>query len=370
MKHRKQKTGLPLTFRILSRIKTRIEKGLKTGKLRWKILRFLYQAASRVKNGLKIYRYINLYRYGTYKKQVGMDACSMCQLKCPLCHTSKGLNRKGIVGWGYLKAENFKKFVRANPWIKRIELPNYGEVFLNPEIKDIIEYAYQKGVQLTMRSGTNFNKVSEEVIESLVKYKVTDITISLDGASNETYQIYRKGGNFDQVIKNIEKLNYYKQKYNSEFPRLAWQFVLFGHNEHEIPKAREKAEELGMVFTPSLNWNPSFSPIKDSEFVKRETGLGATSRDEFKEKYQVNLNAKCKQLWESPQINWDGKLLGCCINVWSDFGNVFDSGLKNCLKSERYNYAKKMVLGKVPARKDIPCSKCGIYIKQISQKSG
>jgi MoaA/NifB/PqqE/SkfB family radical SAM enzyme len=368
MKPRKQKTDLPLVFRILSRIRTRIEKGLKTGKLRWKILRFLYRSGVKVKNGLKIYRFINLYRYGIYEKQVGLEACSMCQLRCPLCPTVKGLNRKGVVGWGYLKAEHFKKFVHSNPWIKRIELPNYGEVFLNPEIKDIFEYAHYKGVQLTIISGTNFNTVSQDVIESLVKYKITDITISLDGTSNETYQIYRKGGNFDQVIKNIRTVNHYKQKYNSEFPRLAWQFVVFGHNEHEIPKAREKAAKLGMTFIPSFNWDPSFSPIKDREFVKRETGLGVSSREEFKEKYQVNLNAKCKQLWQSPQINWDGKLLGCCVNLWDDFGNVFDSGLRNCLKSEKYNYAKKMLLGKVPAREDIPCTKCSIYIKQFSQK--
>lgn len=361
MNSSKKKTNLPFVFLTLNRIRSRIEKGLKTGKPGWKIPWFIYRTGARVKNGLNIYRWFNLYRYGTYGRRVGLEACSMCQLKCPLCPTGKGINRKGAVGWGYLKAEHFKKFIDANPWIKQIELSNYGEVFLNPGIKDIFEYAYQKDVLLAIGNGANFNTVSDDVIESLVKYKVRNMTVSLDGAGSETYQMYRKGGDFHRVIENIETLNHFKRKYRSEFPRLAWQFVIFGHNEHEIAKAREKAAALGMTFTPSFNWDSSFSPIKDKAFVKKETGLGVSSRDEFKEKYRVDLNAKCRQLWRSPQINWDGKLLGCCINKWGDFGNVFESGLRACLKSEKYNYAKKMLLGKVPAREDIPCTRCGIY---------
>ena len=71
--------------------------------------------------------------------------------------------------------------------------------------------------------------------------------------------------------------------------------------------------------------------------------------------------ATCHQLWISPQINWDGKLLGCCINQKDDFGNVFELGLKECLRGKKYVYAKKMLLGKVGPRKDIPCYDCKYY---------
>jgi hypothetical protein len=40
---------------------------------------------------------------------------------------------------------------------------------------------------------------------------------------------------------------------------------------------------------------------------------------------------------------------------------VFEEGLESCLKKERYEYAKQMLMGLVPARDDIPCSKCKIY---------
>lgn len=38
----------------------------------------------------------------------------------------------------------------------------------------------------------------------------------------------------------------------------------------------------------------------------------------------------------NPQINWDGKLLGCCLNFWGDFGgNAFEQGLERILTSEK-----------------------------------
>jgi len=28
----------------------------------------------------------------------------------------------------------------------------------------------------------------------------------------------------------------------------------------------------------------------------------------------------CHQLWHAPVLNWDGRVMGCCRNFWSDFG--------------------------------------------------
>ena len=310
---------------------------------------------------VSMFNYIKNYFNG---KSVRLEASSVCQLKCPLCATSQDINKKGVVGWGFLEFKNFKKFVDNNPQIKNIELSNWGEILLNPQLKDIIRYAYEKNINLTVSNGVNLNDVDDELLESLVKYKIKFLSISIDGATNSVYKIYRVGGDLNKVIKNIKKINYYKKKYNSKFPRLQWQFIVFGHNEHEIPLAKKLAKQLGMEFYPKLNWDPVYSPVKNKKFVKKQIGLNSVSRQEFRNKNQREYMLPCYQLWISPQINWDGKLLGCCMNTYSDFGNVFEEGLSKCLNSERYIYAKKMLLGKKKAREDIPCSICPIYRKQ------
>ncbi len=77
----------------------------------------------------------------------------------------------------------------------------------------------------------------------------------------------------------------------------------------------------------------------------------------------------CHQLWDMPQINWDGKNLGCCRNFWGDFGgNAFTNGLEACLNSEKMSYARDMLLGLKEARDDIPCTTCNIYLSMKSEK--
>jgi len=284
------------------------------------------------------------------------------------CDGSKEIFEKGV-GKGYLRFKNFKKLVDDNPWIRNIELANWGEIFLNPELKTIIEYSYDRNIALRAGNGVNLNSVSEEIIECLVRCQFKVVSVSIDGASNDTYKIYRRGGDFGKVIENVKRINSYKEKYNSIFPQLRWQFIVFGHNEHELPIARKMAEELNMIFSTKLNaqnWDSSYSPVENKEFVRKETGWQVTSAREFEQEYSRSYSTVCDQLWNQPQINWDGKLLGCCMNIYSNFGDVFETGLIECLKSEKYTYAKKMLLDQRKPRDDIACSECHVYKNRLS----
>jgi len=149
---------------------------------------------------------------------------------------------------------------------------------------------------------------------------------------------------------------------------------VFKHNEHEIQKARSFSSELGISFLLKLSWNDlyteSFSPVKESGIVKNETGLGVSNREEYYQKYSKDyIGATCLQLWSKPRINFDGKLLGCSVNYWGDYGNVFDQWLGSLLNSEKYQYAKKMAQGIVPERSDIPCTDCPVYNKMKMRSS-
>jgi len=295
---------------------------------------------------------------------VKLEASSRCQLKCVVCPTAKGENRKGTIGWGDLTLETFERFVRNNRRIRHIELSNWGEIFLNPALNEILSVAHRRGIKLTANNGVNFNSVRDDTLEALAKYRFRSLTIAIDGATPESYREYRRGGDFNRVIANIEKLNQFKRRHRSRYPVLTWQFVIFGHNEHELDRARAMARSLGMNFSPTFNaegWGPQFSPVKDRDLVRARSGIGAASFTEFREKYRRELVMPCQDMWLSPQINWDGKMLGCCVNVWGDYGNVFESSLDECLAGEKYRYAQKMLLGHAAARSDIPCVKCHFY---------
>jgi hypothetical protein len=164
------------------------------------------------------------------------------------------------------------------------------------------------------------------------------------------------------VLRNIEKINDAKSRRGTSLPALRWQFVVFGHNEHEIPAARALARNLGMEIQFKLNWAEDYSPVRDPELVKRLTGLPAASRSEYhaltRQRYRQKLC--CAQLWNMPAINWDGRVLGCSVNRWGDFGAV-ETSLAEGLNSDRMRYARRMLLGEAAARADIPCFRCHNY---------
>jgi MoaA/NifB/PqqE/SkfB family radical SAM enzyme len=296
-------------------------------------------------------------------RHIRLETSSFCQLRCPSCPTTTGAIHPAV-GSGFLKFEDFRRLVDLNPQLEAIEISNYGEVFLNPHLVDILKYAHRENVAIEIINGANLNNVKEKTLEALVKYKVRALTCSIDGASPETYRTYRVRGDFDAVIRNIEIINAFKRQYRSELPHLRWQFIVFGHNEHEIPIAREMAKKLGMSFYPKLSWDDTFSPIRDAEFVRAQTVEHAITRDEFEHKYgHKYLSDICLQLWADPQINWNGKVLGCCRNFWGDFGgNAFTDGLIESVNNEKMDYARKMLTGKSQPRDDIPCTKCEMYL--------
>ncbi|WP_198164529.1 radical SAM protein [Rhodoplanes sp. Z2-YC6860] len=298
---------------------------------------------------------------GTIPSKIRVEASSFCQLRCPSCPTTAGAIHPAI-GSGFLRFDDFRALLDNNPSLARVELANYGEVLLNPHLFEILEYADSKAVAITFSVGVNLNHATDELLEGLVKFRVRHMTCSIDGASPETYRVYRVRGNFTRVIEHIERINDFKHKYQSEFPKLTWQFVVFGHNEHEIPMAREMARKLGMAFSTKINWDTKFSPIRDKVFVRKQSGEGATRQEYELIRGKSYLSSICQQLFDDPQINWDGKNLGCCRNFWGDFGgNAFVDGLHSCFHHEKMNYARAMLRGHAPPRDDIPCTTCEMY---------
>jgi len=99
-------------------------------------------------------------------RSIRLEASTVCQLKCPSCPTATGQTGKKL-GAGVLKFSDFKDIVDKNPRISKIELSNWGEIFLNKELLKIIKYAYKRNVAL--HANVNLNNVSDDVLKGLVK---------------------------------------------------------------------------------------------------------------------------------------------------------------------------------------------------------
>jgi len=117
---------------------------------------------------------------------IRLEASTHCQLKCPTCETATG-ELYDHVARGFLRFDNFRRLIDENPQVREIELSNFGEIFLNPHLPKIIEYAFEKNLLLSATNGANLNTVRDTTLEALVKYKFSHIRCSIGGASQETY---------------------------------------------------------------------------------------------------------------------------------------------------------------------------------------
>ena len=220
--------------------------------------------------------------------------------------------------------------------------------------------------------GVNFNTVTQEQLEALVKYRFSFISVSIDGASQQSYAKYRRGGNFDVVIENIKALQAIKKERESEYPKLSWQFVLNQYDEEDIPKAKRMAEELGIPIVFKLNFLPSYIPVRD-EMIRAETGLDCITRNEFIEKnHMPYLGDDCLQMFIDPQFNYDGTLLGCSRVEKDYFGaNIFRDGLKQALHAPKFVKTKELLLQSNPIKarySDLPCWNC--TMRKVRAKYG
>jgi MoaA/NifB/PqqE/SkfB family radical SAM enzyme len=295
-------------------------------------------------------------------RHIQIDASAHCQLACKSCPTADGDVARAL-GAGHLDPQKFAALLDRNPGLCEVELSNYGEMFLNPRLAEILRIAWERKVTLHADNGVNLNFAPDETLEALVKYGFRSMTCSIDGASAESYPQYRVKGDFDRVIGHIRKINEYKRRYRSGFPFLRWQFIVFGHNEHEIAAARKLAAELDMQFVPKLSWDDDVSPIRNRELVQIETRSRAVSRAEY---YQATgrdyMRHICAQLWHAPVLNWDGRVTGCCRNFWGGFGaNAFTDGLEEAINAPAIVHAREMLMGRAAERPDLPCTTCDLY---------
>ncbi len=174
-----------------------------------------------------------------------VEPANFCNLSCPLCLSVSGT---GARPRSLLPYETFTRFIdEAGDYLLLIVLWNWGEPFLNPRIFDMIRYAKSKNI--VVHSSTNGNVVFDsEKAEQLIDSGLDSLVFAVDGASQETYSTYRKGGDLNVVISNIKAIVSARERKRSATPRLIMRTVVMKHNEHEIDVLRELAGKLSIDF--------------------------------------------------------------------------------------------------------------------------
>ena len=170
-----------------------------------------------------------------------VEPCNVCNLRCPLCAcgTATDPRPKGFMALGdfeYVLDQN-----RRAGMILRLD--GMGESTLHPDFFDMVRMAKARGLAVTVHS--NFNTPASSQAGEFIESGLDRLVVDIEGTTQETYQTYRVGGDYDRVVSNLRALVDLRKKLRRSRPIIEVQFIDFGWNHNEIPRLRALTREWG-----------------------------------------------------------------------------------------------------------------------------
>lgn len=186
---------------------------------------------------------------GPLPSRLYIECTAACNISCnqACCAPETGITRTRQAGM--LDFELFKKVIdEAGPSLGRVDFFNYGEAFLHKRAIEMCEYIKTKFPHIYLYTSTNGLAFAEEGARRLVRSGIDEVTFSIDGASPETYAVYRQRGDFNKALRNLRAAVDEKQKNGADVPFINWRYILFTHNDsdEEMGRARALAAEIGV----------------------------------------------------------------------------------------------------------------------------
>ena len=136
----------------------------------------------------------------------------------------------------------FRRVVdEAGPSLVRIDFFNYGEAFLHKRAIEMCEHIKRSFPHIYLYTSTNGLAFNEEQVRRLVRSGIDEVTFSIDGATAESYAIYRRRGDFAKAIRNLRAAADEKRATGSDLPFINWRYILFTHNDSDAEMAQARA---------------------------------------------------------------------------------------------------------------------------------
>lgn len=242
--------------------------------------------------------YANKHVPGTYPSHIGMELTNHCDLKCVMCPQPNQTRDLGL-----MKFELFKKVVdEVRGRSEFMYLHGMGESLLHPKFFEMADYAHKAGLKTQL--STNMSFLNEERSEKLVKSDIDFIIMSMDGATKETYESIRIGGDFDRNLKQAKHFLQLKRRANTK-SYVVVQFIQMDKNEDEAGDIKGLFSEEERNAVDMFRFKPVFDL---PSFV---TGV-------------VSHSNPCYFLWSTMDITQDGLVKMCCMDFDAKvvFGNL------------------------------------------------
>lgn len=333
-------------------------------------------------------------------KAVHVEMTERCNLSCLMCDR----NQNGGDVNPYLKNreltfEDMKRTFDID-FIKQLNrvyfCGNYGEPILANGLMPTLKYLRENNENIKLSVITNGCLRSTQWWHDLAKV-TNSVRFSIDGLE-DTHKIYRQGAIWSSLIRNAKA-------YIDSGGYAIWDYLVFGHNEHQVEQARQLSKDLGFAEFVVKKTGRFFSNVKlkgkdEHAGIKKPKSKDNINKSLKKEdiiikkygsieNYLDKTPVDCKVLRNKEMyISAEGIVLPCCwlagqmykwylpkksTQIWEVIGNknlninnrnlkdIFESGI---FKKIQNSWSKTLLEGKIKT-----CAlKCGMELDQFGDQ--
>lgn len=271
--------------------------------------------------------------------RITIEISGVCNAKCMWCHTGRKnrYNDKkrddGNKSICFMSKKKFRagldKLINNGILSDKaeVELYNWGEPLLNPELDGILEILEERNMPFHI--STNCSKL--DYFSGNHLKNLTLFMISLSGFSQNTYGKIH-GFDFESILKNIDKVALIL-KDNNLLHVMEINFHVYKFNIHELPAAKKYFEMRGIRFVPRLAYFNDYFLFEDYLNNRMNKRLRNMAEKHLMTEMLVNESKKSKKNFACPQkrkivVDENWRLVPCCrLTSDEQIGDILEMSL-------------------------------------------
>jgi len=186
---------------------------------------------------------------GPLPSRLYIECTAACNISCfeACCAPETGITKTRQAGM--LDFDLFTRVVdEIGPSAVRIDFFNYGETFLHKRAVEMCEHVKSRFPGVYLYTSTNGLAFDDEKARRLARSGIDEVTFSIDGATQASYERYRQRGRLDRALAAMRTMVDEKRATGRDVPFINWRYILFTWNDsdEELDLARAMAADIGV----------------------------------------------------------------------------------------------------------------------------
>jgi len=188
-----------------------------------------------------------------------IEPTTLCNLHCRTCIRNSWDEPIGSMDMNVYRKllHDLKEFQTLNT----IAFWGIGEPLAHPEIVNMVTLAHEIGLKTEII--TNGHLLDRDMARGFIQSGLDTLVVSVDGATQASYEGIRLGGNLMRVEENIKALNMLRAKMSRKNPSVGMEFVIMESNIDQLPGLAESARSMEADFIMLTNLLPCTEDMKN-----------------------------------------------------------------------------------------------------------